>query len=327
MSATDYNQEYAALYADFEKGYQEGLNKIKPSVGNMHQLSAMDREKEQRVKQALSQVSKEKLISSADNLLENQHHAVAKLGEELAVSTYDLDFMVADTLQRIDASENPETEYRDWVMAEQKIERDIYAGGTTAAEIDARNMFISFMDIRETEMKRVMDLYSAAALHGQGFYKEEAQKKLAFMTFKLSELRRLRTKMSQTKAHADAEKQKDNRGNEYIKDKVGDELENSLVDVNVFHPVSQNDEEAQQKVNNLRRNSRAAMRLLIMGYRYGKNRAEIEDIEDENLIENQIIDNQVIDEREAYRPRVKRYQGMTVERFHQLQQIQMQNQH
>ena len=64
-----------------------------------------------------------------------------------------------------------------------------------------------------------------------------------------------------------------------------------------------------------------------MGYRYGKNRAEIEDIEDENLIENQIIDNQVIDEREAYRPRVKRYQGMTVERFHQLQQMQMQNQH
>ena len=119
------------------------------------------------------------------------------------VDAFDLDFIIAESLQHLYASEDPMAEYYDWCERQQKIEIDIYSGGTTEEEIVARNTFISFLDDRETELKRVIQLYSGAAFNTNSRLQESAQEKLKFLTFKLSELRRLRERTSSTKSQAD----------------------------------------------------------------------------------------------------------------------------
>lgn len=121
-----------------------------------------------------------------------------------SIDAFDMDYLIAENLQHLYSSEDPAAEYYDWCERQQKIEIDINTCGTTEDEIVARNSFIGFLDDRETEMKRVMQLYAGAAFNVNCRMQESAQEKLKFLTFKLSELRRLRQRTENTKSHADS---------------------------------------------------------------------------------------------------------------------------
>lgn len=133
---------------------------------------------------------------------EDNSQAKVSVGKENMLA-YDLDFIMAESLQSLYASEDPRAEYHDWIDRQKKIEVDIYTDGTTEDEIVARNTFISFLDDRETELKRVIFLYAGAAFNPNSRQQAVAQEKLKFLTFKLSELRRLRERTANTKSQAD----------------------------------------------------------------------------------------------------------------------------
>jgi len=134
---------------------------------------------------------------------ENHDRSKVKIGDKV-FEVYGLDFVIAESLQQIYSSEDPRAEYHDWIERQQKIEFDINTQGTTEEEIVARNSFIVFLDDRETDIKRIISLYSAAAFNPNCKQQQSAQEKLKFLTFKLSELRRLRQKTENTKAYADS---------------------------------------------------------------------------------------------------------------------------
>lgn len=141
--------------------------------------------------------------------------AKVKIGEQ-TVEVFDLDFLIAESLQHLYSSEDPKAEYYDWIERQRQIEVAINTGGTTEDEIAQRNTFISFLDDRETEIKRIILLYSGAAFNPNCRQQTEAQEKLKFLTFKLSELRRLRERTQATKSQADdkeyfAQKEKQER--------------------------------------------------------------------------------------------------------------------
>lgn len=127
--------------------------------------------------------------------------------KEVPVS--DLSYVLAESLQHLYSSEDPRAEYYDWVEIQRKIEVDINTNGTTDDEIKARNLFIGFLDDRETELKLIISLYSTAERNGTGYYKEMAQNKLNFLYFKLSELRRLRDRTQATKDKSDEQERRE----------------------------------------------------------------------------------------------------------------------
>ena len=133
---------------------------------------------------------------------EDNNKQQVKIGDKI-VDIFNLDYAIAESLQHLYSSEEPEAEYYDWIQRQQKIEIDINTNGTTEDEIVARNSFISFLDDRETEIKRIVYLYAGAAFNPNCRMQNSAQEKIKFLTFKLSELRRLREKTSNTKAYAD----------------------------------------------------------------------------------------------------------------------------
>lgn len=134
------------------------------------------------------------------------------------VETFDLDYLIAESLQHLYASEDPRAEYHDWIEHQKKIEVDLNTDGATEDEVAARNAFIGFLDDRETELKRVMFLYAGAAFNSNSRQQAAAQEKLKFLVFKLSELRRLRERTQNTKSRADSkeyfEKQEQRRQRE-----------------------------------------------------------------------------------------------------------------
>ena len=126
-----------------------------------------------------------------------------KIGEN-TIDAFDLDFLIAESLQNLYSSEDPRAEYYDWIERQKQIEVDINTNGTTEEEVATRNTFIAFLDDRETEIKRIISLYSGAAFNPHSRQQTEAQQKLKFLTFKLSELYRLRERTKATKDHADS---------------------------------------------------------------------------------------------------------------------------
>lgn len=107
----------------------------------------------------------------------------------------DMDYTLAENLQLLCAGQDPLAEYHDWVSQEEKIETAARVDGTTDQEwVDCKS-FISFMDERETELKRVISLYSNAASNPHCYEYFAAQAKMKDLRFKLKELRRLREMM------------------------------------------------------------------------------------------------------------------------------------
>ena len=147
---------------------------------------------------------------------DNSKKTVSVNGKQ--IETFDLDYLIAEGLQHLYASEDPKAEYYDWIEQQKKIEVDLNTNGATEDEVAARNAFIGFLDDRETEIKRVMFLYAGAAFNSNCRQQASAQEKLKFLTFKLSELRRLRERTQSTKSKADSheyfEKQEQHRQQE-----------------------------------------------------------------------------------------------------------------
>ncbi len=144
---------------------------------------------------------------------ENNESTKVKIGNNV-IKSVDLGFIIASSLQQLDAEQDPLSEYYDWCSKQQKIEVDINTGGTTENEIAERNAFLGFLDNRETEIKRIVQLYAGSAFNTNSIYHEVAQEKLKFLVFKLNELRRLRERMAATKSHADKEKETNNTENQ-----------------------------------------------------------------------------------------------------------------
>ena len=133
---------------------------------------------------------------------EKDNNQTIKIGEKI-VNSGDLDYSIAESLEIQDAHTDPRAEYYEWCRNGNRIASDLTTNGATCDEILQRNMFIDFMERRETEIKRIATLYSAAALNPNSPLQQLAQEKLNFTLFKLSELRRLRDKMKSTKSTAD----------------------------------------------------------------------------------------------------------------------------
>lgn len=171
------------------------------------------------------------------------------------------------------------------------------------------------MDQRETELKLVISLYSAAALYGNDYYKERARDELKFLTFKLSELRRLRTKMQATPDKTDAQERTEreliNRGQAYLLYKTGvlaDEFENDPAHQFLrIRPQTSNVAESEARINYLRARDEARTRKLVEGYRMGKSR---EDIEKEELAASENYH-----ERFSLREKINRIKGFTMAHF------------
>lgn len=110
-----------------------------------------------------------------------------------------MDFYLANSLQSIQSEQSPEAEYYDWIHTAKQIEHDVIHKGTTIEEYHERNDFLTMLDDRETELKRIITLYSGAAFNPLCEQQLIAQEKLKFLVFKLSELRRLRERLQQVK--------------------------------------------------------------------------------------------------------------------------------
>ena len=224
------------------------------------------------------------------------------------VDAFGLDYMIAESLQQIYSEQDPRAEYYDWIKQQHDIEVNINTGGTTEEEIVERNAFISFLDDRETEIKRIMVLYAGAAFNSHSRQQAAAQEKLKFLVFKLSELRRLREKTQNTKSQADSkeyfeEQEKRQRdearrltmgaatagyvamslAEQRLNEKVNAaELENSLGDRLLYmKPDTQTKEQVYAKINATKHN-RNLMAKMIMKMRG----LEVnEDTEEENVPE------------------------------------------
>ena len=325
-------------YAKWKKEYTDGNKKVNDEVVSLYTRSPEQKLTEAAVKEHLDRVPSQVLKKEADKFVAKQGLGeAAKVAKEelkkntnfqgMTVSTFDLDYMIAESLQKIYSSEDPKAEYYDWVETQQKIATDINTGGTTQQEVDARNMFIDFLDDRETEIKRIMSLYSGAAIHGQGYYKDMAQEKLAFLTFKLSELRRLRTRTEQLKNKSDEQERQEQQfekevktasagmaaaaigygaAETYMMAKTGlfaKDFEKNLGEHLVeFRPVSESREEAERKIAQVRENKQK-MAEMINGFRFGKSKEEQErDVGKQNL-----------------KARIQRFRGFELARFKELE--------
>lgn len=105
-----------------------------------------------------------------------------------------LDFMVANTMQQMDAGVDKVTEYHDWVQKEEQIAVDINTNGVEQHELDAKNDFLKMFDQREMDMRVCISLYSSVVNNPKcdPHLKEKANENLLFLRWKIKELRRLR---------------------------------------------------------------------------------------------------------------------------------------
>ena len=312
-----YTEEYANWKEEYQQQSLDLLADVRYSLGQ----SPDQRQRMEYASSTMAGVDKKLLKQEADKFILRQKldkvanaysvpgkieeiKQVAKI-QGVEINTFELDFLIAESLQKMDAGEDPRAEYYDWIEAQKKIENDINSNGTTEEEIIARNSFLNFLDDRETEMRRIIALYAGAAVYGNGPLKEQALERLAFLNFKMSELRRLRVRTQATKDKADtregyaselAERSaqlatgavmaagamaiaRDNMANRYLRMKAGidsREFERGIGEEFVrFRPVTSSREEAENKIDIAKRN-RQKMAIVLTAMRMGKSREEVE---------------------------------------------------
>ena len=85
----------------------------------MNSLTEEQREKERLVKEKIREIPQEKrtekLEQKVQELIESANVTKRDI-DGITVSTYDLMFILADSLQRLYSGENKTTEYHDWVQ-------------------------------------------------------------------------------------------------------------------------------------------------------------------------------------------------------------------
>ena len=308
--------KYLNDYASFKEGYRQQTDDMLSDVRYSLGQAPDQRQRTESVRATLEGVDKQKLKQEADHFIAQQKlekvagaytppekleqiKETAKVAG-VEINTFELDFLIAESLQKLDAGEDPRAEYYDWVESQQKIEDEINSNGTTQEEVNARNGFIDFLGDRETEIRRIIALYAGTAVYGHGHLKEQALERLAFMNFKLSELRRLRVKTQATKDKADEQEKGDqqysemvgktittgamllaheNMKNRYLRNKSGvdsREFEQGFGEEFVrFRPVTESREEAENKIEQAQQNARS-MAAMLTAMRMGKPKDEVE---------------------------------------------------
>ena len=204
---------------------------------------------EQQINQKLQNLSSEELQRKADSLIDKQnlakHSSLIELmsqkntgnpqtffdswtpmlwqsnsqsserkvtvnGQSVPLS--DMDYYIAKSLESIQAQQDPEAEYYAWVEQAKTIMHDMKSEGTTLSELKARSDFLNMLDDRETDIKRLISLYSGAAFNNNCAQQAQAQAKLKFLTFKLSELRKIRERLQNVKPSRPSTRQVPPRG-------------------------------------------------------------------------------------------------------------------
>ncbi len=254
-----------------------------------------------------------------------------KIGEKI-VNAGDLDFSIAQTLEAQDSGMDPVNEYHLWISMQDRGQSALETNGAEQHEIDFRNDFINFMNVRETEIKRVADLYMGCALNPASPMQELAKEKLKFILFKLSELRRLRDKMQATQSVADQKKEHNHYKNipsltinhyhhpepesQYFQDinySLGEtRLNNTFINHSLNHhlvdtysrtkPETSSTDEVNNKINTLKSNSDMFYEMII-AMRNGMTKEEWER-------SKQNIQNHTVNQ-----PTVRRRQGFDLARY------------
>lgn len=318
-------------YAEWKNDYQEANEQVDRRNRSYPRISPEQQLRDRMLQEAMQGKNPQQVKRDAEAFIKSQEGLTTSRnasfeGQELPV--YDLDYIIAESLQHLYSSEDPKAEYYDWVQVQRRIEVDINTNGTTEDEVNARNNFIGFLDDRETELKLIISLYEGAERGGTGPYKEMAQDKLAFMRFKLSELRRLRDRTAQTKNKADEQERFEQKVIEtggrvlaataaeaaledmtlarqrYLHNaKIASELDSALEGVQAhYRPVTRTIGEVRQKQETLKANA-LSMRQVMEAYRLG--------IPKEDL-EKQIS-------QEGKRPLVRRSRSFDLRRFRELE--------
>ena len=267
--------------------------------------SGLDEEQIQKdlsVRALLEHEPKKKLLNNAEAFLAAQKERIeerglakvegnkVRIGNE-EVPVFDLNCMLADSLQKLYAGEDPKAEYYDWVNSQRTIEADYHVNGVSDEELSAGRGFAAFLDDRETEMKLVMSLYMSAAIHGKGYYKERAQEQLYFMRFKLRELRRIRTAIQEANRSAQLQNQAEKEREEQRLQKQAEhaaymmiragvyayELEGRFAErVDAIRPGAINAGDARERLAQIRERRLNIRDLISKGYRMGKSKEALE---------------------------------------------------
>ncbi len=288
-------------YENSEKEYAQAWEERERN----NTYSGLDEEQIQKdlsVRALLEHEPKKKLLSNAEAFLAAQKERIEERGlvkvegnkvriggEEVPV--FDLNCMLADSLQKLYAGEDPKAEYYDWVNSQRTIEADYRVNGVSDEELSAGRGFAAFLDDRETEMKLVMSLYMSAAIHGKGYYKERAQEQLYFMRFKLRELRRIRTAIQEANRAAQIQNQEEKAREEQRLQKQAEqaaymmmragvyayELEGRFAErVDAVRPGAVNAADARERLAQIRERRLSIRDLISKGYRMGKSRETLE---------------------------------------------------
>ena len=239
------------------------------NLGNykIDQEAIINREK---AKIAIERMPTKDKIQYARNLENSQDKPTKIIGKDaegkpIEISTADLSFIVAESMQKLYAEIGIDAEYRDWIEDEIKISNHTSDGHISEEDQGEKDQYLhNFVD-RETEMKTCIALYASSALHCKGAFREKALDRYKTMTDKLGELRRLRAKVQSTKNRSSADEKKEERFENsfkktaeelYISKKIGLDaqgLEDGVADEMVqFRPVSYSQEEARKKIMALR---------------------------------------------------------------------------
>lgn len=219
-------------------------------------------------------------------------------------------YIIASIEQQNDASISPEAEYREWVKTEQEIRTDIYTNGTTQEEVDRRNGFIGFLNERDIELSRVIELYQITMFNGSREYKEKAAAKLKFLLFKRSELLRLKESMMNTKDRADRKRES------YFEERMKAEMANAFLGskvedfFNSYHPVTLSVSDAERKVQRL---MDANPRLVFTLMRQGMSKEDIK----QHYLELQKKEGDRMVERDIFERSQNRRIGFTVNAYNQ----------
>lgn len=219
-------------------------------------------------------------------------------------------YIIASIEQQNDASISPEAEYREWVKTEQEIRTDIYTNGTTQEEVDRRNGFIGFLNERDIELSRVIELYQITMFNGSREYKEKAAAKLKFLLFKRSELLRLKESMMNTKDRADRKRES------YFEERMKAEMANAVLGskvedfFNSYHPVTLSVSDAERKVQRL---MDANPRLVFTLMRQGMSKEDIK----QHYLELQKKEGDRMVERDIFERSQNRRIGFTVNAYNQ----------
>ena len=136
--------------------------------------------------------------------------------ENQDIKVEDLQFMLAESIERLCSGTTPTQEYFSWFEDCADIMSHMNDGYISNADLDERNGWVSYSYTRETEIMTCLALYKSSSY-------PLAEKKYDFLYNKLVKLRQIRTSIIESTVGTSDEKDRKNKetekkdDNEYLK--------------------------------------------------------------------------------------------------------------